>query len=143
MGIKNAAIWRKTQHRLTISLTNVSGDYGDAVMTIGKVGAGEAEQSYTAVTVLIEGNPPAGSSVELWLPRVTGGDKAASDRDDGADYYFAGQVVWPARAAAGSSTGITNSFGSGTFSLAGYPGAQLRARSGGSAGPITISASAV
>lgn len=128
------------QQRKTLSVPIVSGDYGDFI-EIGSVGSGVRAQSFMGCTVLVEGQAsklPSGVTVELWLPHVVDGTRARSAYDD-TDFHFAGQVVAPSGSSLTAATGTVLSFGAATWEFAGWPGARLRARSGGFDGSITIS----
>lgn len=139
MGIKNAAVSVLEKARVTMNLPAVSGDYAEERITFGKVSPGQQEVSLTGITALLEGSPPSGASVELWLPKVADAGESHADFSDVDDYYFAGQVLAAPRAtfaAAGSEV----SYGSATWPLAAYPGGQLRGRSGGAGGEMVVSA---
>lgn len=70
------------------------------------------------VTALIE-SAPASAEIELWLLRLGG------DPTNDAEFFF-----------------FDTTASSKTWPLASFPGAQLRAKSGGNAGSMTVSASA-
>lgn len=134
----------KERARQTFTVTNISGDYASERITFGVCAAtnpatGEQDQSYLGVTALIE-SIPTGATVEFWLPQVADGNVAPSARTD-LNYFYSGLVL----GAAGSSlnpTGAVASFGSASWPLCGYPGAQLRVKSAGISGVATISATA-
>lgn len=134
----NVSQGAKEKGRASGTLSAVSGDYAEQRITFGATPVGVAEGNYHGFTAQIE-SVPAGASVELWLPKVTTSG-AASDRTD-ADYFFAGVSVFPPRVAA-TPTGITATFGMGNWVVSGYPGAQLRLRSGGVGGAFSFSGSA-
>lgn len=141
--MRNADHGVKEKGRKTFAVPAASGDYAAERITFGAVGSGEAGQSFMGVTLLIEGDAtacPAGASAELWLKQVGDGAVAASAMTDD-NYFFAGRAVFPARGAA-SSAGVTVSFGHETWPLSGWPGAQIRVRSGGVPGSMTVSATA-
>ena len=132
----------KERGRVTANVPAAVGQYAPEVILFGKVGVGETAQSFGGVTALIE-QVPAGSVVELWLPKVPDGNNpAAGLAIANGDYFYSGLCVVPPRVAF-SATGETASFGSANWLLSGYPGAALRIvnRSGGG-GSATISASA-
>ncbi len=129
-----------TRGRSVVTVPATVGDYGTSV-DIGKPGSGQAQGSFRGVTVLIE-NIPALARVELWLPSVADTTTGAASSFTDSNYFYAGLVCTPARTAY-SATGETASQGSANWLLSGYPGAQLRVRSGGSAGTGTISWSAL
>ena len=128
----------KERKRQIFNVPQASGDYASERITLGAVAPGEGDQSFLGVTALIEGTAPSGAVVELWLAQVTDGAALASNRTDD-NYFYAGQLIAPPRVAF-TSAGSTVSFGSATWALAGYPGAQLRVRSGGVSGPLAVSA---
>lgn len=137
MNTRHDAI-EKVRKSLSVPIT--SGDYGDFV-EIGAVASGTREQSFMGCTVLIEGQAsklPSGVTVELWLPHVVDGTRSR-DQFDTTDFHFAGQVVAPAGSSLSASTGTVLSFGAATWEFAGWPGARLRARSGGVDGTVPIS----
>lgn len=140
MGVHNADHPVKEKGRVSDAVVpNVAGDYAEQRLTFGACLSGDRERSFMGVTALIE-SCPAGASLELWLAQVADGTLAAENRTD-ANYFFAGVAVVPARVAS-SSAGVTVSFGSATWPLAGYPSAQLRMRSGGVGGAAKFSGSA-
>ncbi len=134
----------KESKRLLVNVPSVSGDYAEERITFGvcsyNEGSGTADVSYLGVTALIEGGWPAGATVELWLPSVADANVSAAGRANG-NYFYAGLVLAQAGTAY-APTGATASFGSATWPLAGYPGAQLRVKSGGIAGSVYLSATA-
>jgi hypothetical protein len=129
----------KDKDRVSGTLPGTAGDYMEQRITFGASMAGSGEKSFMGVTALLE-DCPAGAILELWLPKVGDGATLASGRTD-ADYFFSGRAVYPARTAV-TPTGITGSYGYETWSLAGYPGAQLRLRSGGNGGAAAFSGTA-
>lgn len=146
--MRNADHVVKQKDRKTFAVPLTSGDYAAERITFGAVSTGLAEQSFMGVTALIESGPtgaagPSGAVVELWLPKVADSTEGKASFDD-ADYHYAGLVVASPRTAVVSavSTGATVSYGSATWPLAGYPGAQLRVRSGGVAGSLVVSGTA-
>lgn len=140
MGVHNADHVVKEKGRVSDAVVpSISGNYADQRLTFGAAKAGDLEQSFMGVTVLIE-SLPSGASIELWLPKVADGTRLAENRTD-ADYFFAGLACFPPRVAS-APAGITASFGSATWPLAGYPGAQLRILSAGPGGQAQFSGSA-
>jgi hypothetical protein len=129
----------KERARVTATVPAVSGDYANERIEFGDVGSGQYGQSFMGVTALIE-QIPASARVELWLPKVADASLNAADRTD-SDFFYAGLVLVPARVAY-TATGETASYGSASWPLCGYPGAQLRIRSGGIGGSAVISATA-
>jgi hypothetical protein len=134
-----SALGCRERARVTMNVPVTSGDYASERITFGADQAGQIDGSFIGVTALLE-TCPAGATLELWLPQVADGTLSGSDRTD-ANYFYAGQVLGPA-GVANTPTGATASFGSATWPLAGYPGAQLRAKSGGTSGGMTVSATA-
>lgn len=111
--------------RATFAVPATSGQYAPERITFmppaGPAGVPTFPILLAAVTALLESGP-AGAVVELWLPKV-GTTPPGVD----ADFTYTGK-------------GIT--IGSETWLLASYPGAQLRVRSGGTAGAAVVSATA-
>lgn len=107
--------------------TTTNGAYAAERITFGVVPVGVREDpGIGGITVLVE-SATANAVTELWLPRVQDGSTPASTIDVvDADFFYTGHY-------------ITGS-GSFTHSLAGWPGAQLRVKGGGSAGPVVVSA---
>lgn len=140
MGIKNADHVVKAKGRVSGTVPGTSGNYMEERITFGAVGVGELEQSFMGVTALLE-SAPASVVLELWLPKVTVGSNLASDRTD-SDYFFSGYAVYPIGTAVTPTGAQAASYGSATWSLAGYPGAQLRLKSGGVGGAAAFSGSA-
>ena len=111
---------RKDMQEVTFSLPAASGSYSAERITFGEVISGQAKESYQGITVLVV-TSVATMTVELWLPKVS----ADHPFIDG-DYTYTGKSI-----------GAT---GGETWALAGYPGAQIRVKSGGTAGSPVISA---
>lgn len=116
----------KERYRQTFTVPSASGSYAFERITFGAVASGMAEDSFQGVTVSVD-TSVTGMSVELWLPRVGAGTKHPSAYVDD-DYKFSGKFI-----------GAT---GAETWALAGYPGAQIRVKSGGTSGSAVVSASA-
>lgn len=139
MGLRTIDGGWKQRERSTGTVPSVVGDSVVAI-TFLAVKSGQAQGSLCGVTALIE-TIPAGAVVELWLPKVADNTKTA-DTFDNTDYFYAGLVVTPVFVAY-TATGETATFGSGSWTLCGYPGAQLRVKNKtGSGGAYAISGSA-
>ena len=131
MGIKNNDHTRKSAHRASFTVPGVSGNYANERMTFGAVGAGEVEQSFMGVTVLCEG-AVASATVELWLPQVCSDGAVLPENRTDANYFYSGQ-------SSGSTALTTGQSLAFTFALAGWPGGQIRVKSGGVQGPMSVS----
>lgn len=116
----------KERQRVSFTVPAASGSYAFERLTFGVVPDGVPEQSYFGVTASVDASV-ASSTIELWLPRVDAGTKHPSTFID-SDYQYSGESI----AATGAET----------WTLAGYPGAQIRVKSGGTGGTVTVSASA-
>lgn len=112
----------KEKYQKTFSLPATLDTYSAERITFGDVGAGMVEDSFQGVTVSVD-TSVATMTVELWLPKVGSTHPRIDD-----DYKYTGKSI-----------GAT---GSETWALAGYPGAQIRVKSGGTSGSPVISASA-
>lgn len=112
---------RKEMQTVTFSLPSTSGSYSAQRLTFGEVGSGQAKESYQGITVSVD-TSVASMTVELWLPSV-----AADVPFIDGDYTYSGKSI-----------GAT---GSETWALAGYPGCQIRVKSGGTGGSPVLSAS--
>ena len=112
---------RKDGATVTFSLPAASGSYSAQRITFGEVASGQAKETYQGITVSVD-TTVANMSVELWLPKFT-----ATVPFLDTDYQYTGKSI-----------GAT---GGETWALAGYPGCQIRVKSGGTAGPPVISAS--
>lgn len=99
--------------RTTFTVSVNSGTYAAERITLPTV-------PLTGVTALIEALP-ASATVELWFLRA-GGNPADDD-----DYLLSGLD--------------RDSAGASTWPLAGYVGAQIRAKSGGTEGDVVVSVS--
>lgn len=124
MGFKSYDQAAKEMYRRTVSVPSVSGNYAEFI-TFGPCAVGQNVQYFREITALVE-NFVAGSVIELWLPRVPDGSEPVSSEDQG-DYFNSG--LTPLSAA-----------GAVRWSLSAWPGAQIRVKSGGTAGLCTISA---
>jgi len=110
----------KTRSSFTVPAT--SGQYAPERITFpGTFASGLVpDEGLLGLTALIESNTATGATLELWLPKI-----GATGID--ADYTV---------------TSTTATAGAINLALASYPGAQLRVKSGGSAGTMTVSATA-
>lgn len=140
MGVHNADHITKDKGRAVGQVPAVSGNYMEQRITFGAAGPGDRERSFMGVTALLE-SAPAGVVLELWLPQVADGNVAADARTD-QNYYYSGFAVYPVGTAVTPVGAQAASYGSATWSLAGYPGGQLRLRSGGVGGAAAFSGSA-
>jgi len=115
----------KTQQkfRQTFTVPSTSGAYAFERIAFGEVVASQAPMSFEGVTAIVEDSVTS-MVVELWLPRVNVAGGAFVDDD---------YTLYDSLAAA---------TGGETWPLAGYPGAQIRVKSGGTGGTATINASA-
>lgn len=125
---------------MLVNVPPVAGDYASERITFGPDSTGMPDGSFCGITALIENGAPALVTVELWLAQVADSQVSGSDRTD-LQYHYSGLVLAPAGVAY-APTGATASFGSATWPLAGWPGAQLRVKSGGSSGQMYLSATA-
>lgn len=95
--------------------------YASEKITFGTHATGVPDQAvYVGITALVSA-APAGAVLELWLPKL-----GATDLD--SDYFFSGKSISGA--------------GAETWPLASWTGAQLRAKSGGTSGNMTVDATA-
>jgi len=114
----------KEKYKMSFTVPAASGSYAPERIAFGEVKSGQAPDSFQGVTAAVL-TTVASATVELWLPRV---DIAGGTHLD-TDYTYSGQALDAAT-------------GAETFVLAGWPGAQIRVKSGGSAGTMVVSASA-
>lgn len=112
---------------MTFNVPAISGNYATEVITFGKAQAGQASQYFREVSALVEQAILTGASVELWLPQVPDGTVSADAEGPGT--YWNSNVT-PL---------ITQALG--RWQISGWPGAQLRVKSGGTGGVLTVSAS--
>lgn len=105
--------------RQSFAVPVTSGQYAPEVITLAHSTAALTPISLLGVTALIEALV-ASATVELWLLKI-GGNSATS-----TDYFYAGKST---------TTGDT-------WPLASWPGAQLRVKSGGTAGTCIVNATA-
>lgn len=116
--------------RVAFAVPVTSGNYANERITFGEARPGQPDQDFTGFTALIEGPIVPGATLELWLPRVADGGEAAGARTD-ADYTNSGLATLTAAGAI--------SWGP----LGGWVGAQIRVKSGGTAGTLNVSATAL
>jgi hypothetical protein len=107
----------------TFTVPSTSGSYAFERFTVGDVKAGMVQDSFQGITVNVD-TSVASMTCELWLPRIDATPGSLID----SDYTYTGKSI-----------GAT---GSETWSLAGYPGAQIRVKSGGTSGSARLSVSA-
>lgn len=112
------------QFRQAFTVPSTSGAYAPERIAFGEVAAGVAPMGFEAVTASVDVSVTS-MVVELWLPKVGIAGGAHLD----TDYTYSGQALDAAT-------------GAETFVLARYPGAQIRVKSGGTAGTAVVSASA-
>ena len=139
----------KQRARQVFTVPNTSGNYAEERITFGApANAGDREESFQGVTVVLEdvgtdGHHQAPQLVvaEVWVGQVPDGNVSGYQMTD-ANYWFSGLVVVPANVAY-TPVGVTVSYGSGTWPLAGWPMVQIRVKSGGIGGPVTVSAAGI
>lgn len=126
MGLRSYDQSFKEKVRQTFTIPVKSGDYASERITFGVCPVGMQEQSFREISALVESPFVTGAVVELWLPRLADGGEAASARTD-ADY---------------TNSGVTpqSVVGLARWQVSGYPGAQIRVKSGGTPGVLAISA---
>lgn len=126
MGFRNLDQAAKGRGVIQANVPQTSGQYAEEVITFGPVGVGDAEEFYRQIGAVVH-NLVAGASVELWLAKVTPGGTLASDRAyDG----YVNSSLTPL---------TTQAFQN--WVLPAWPGAQIRVKSGGTAGVMGVSAS--
>lgn len=116
--------------RQSYAVDGTPGDYATAKITFGAVAIGVREDvGVGGITILVESGP-VNAVAELWLARVADGATPGSTiGSTDADFFYSGH----------SLTGL----GSFTHPLAAWPAAQIRVKSGGTAGTTVISARSV
>lgn len=112
--------------RQIFNVPSGAGNYASEKITLGVGGAGTTADSVREVSALVE-VLVAGAVLELWLPQVSDGTQADGTRTD-ANYF--NSAVTPVSTAA-----------LGRWLVSAWPGVQLRVKSGGIAGAMTVSAS--
>lgn len=128
MGIRSFTQGPLDKGRVTFNVPAASGNYASERLTLGAVASGVQEFSFQEIMALAE-TLVAGAVVELWLPQISDGTLAASARTD-ANYFLSG-TNFPTLVAQGAIR----------WPLTGWPGGQIRVRSGGISGQMAISAS--
>lgn len=104
--------------RVTFTVPATAGTYASERIELNSQSPVVVTPPLLGVTALIE-VAPASAAIELWLLRVHG------DPSNDSDYFL-----------------FDSTTASKTWPLASFAGAQLRAKSGGTAGNMTVSASA-
>lgn len=129
MGTRSYDQSFKEKYRQAFTVPGVSGNYANERITFGAAKAGDIESAFREISALVEGPGAilAGASLELWLPKVADGTMLAENRTD-ADYF--NSAVTPQTVQ-----------GLARWQLSTWPGAQLRVKSGGTGGVVTVSAS--
>ena len=119
--------YSREKARATFVVPATAGDYAPERITFGLPGVEPTtrEEELQGITVALESGP-ANAVVELWLAKVGTRPDAAGAPEDG-DYFYAGKAL---------------TSGYMTSSLAGYVGAQIRVKSGGTAGNAVVNATA-
>jgi hypothetical protein len=117
------------QGRATFNVPVGAGNYANERITLGAVGPGTRSVSFSEITALAEAPFLAGATVELWLRKVADGTEAAGSMTD-EDYTLAGT----------NFTGLTAA-GAQRWAVSAWPGAQIRVKSGGAMGVMSVSAS--
>lgn len=107
----------------TFTVPSASGSYAFERWTFGDVASGMPWDAFQGVTINVA-TSVAGMIPELWLLRANATKGSVID----SDYTYSGKYI-----------GAT---GSETWALAGYPGGQIRVRSGGTGGSAVITCSA-
>ena len=113
----------KEAYQQTFTVPSTSGSYAPERIAFGEVAAGQAPQAFEGVTASVD-TTVASCVIELWLPKVG----IAGGAHINTDYSYSGKSI----AATGGET----------WALAGYPGAQIRVKSGGTSGSAVVSATA-
>lgn len=113
----------KEKYKVSFTVPSTSGSYAPERIAFGEVKSGQVLDTFQGVTASVY-TSVTGMVVELWLPRA---DVTPGAHIDG-DYTFSGKSFGPS--------------GGETWALAAYPGAQIRVKSGGSAGTAVVSGSA-
>ena len=124
------ALGAREKYRQSFTVPAASGSYAFERITFVAVQAGMPEEAFLGVTAAVE-TVVADSVVELWLPRLMDSTTSPNEYVDG-DYKYSGQSFTSTAAIPGAET----------WTLAKYPGAQIRVKSGGTSGSAVIGASA-
>ncbi len=109
------------QDRQSFNVPATSGTYAPERITFGSASTNVIPDALLGLTSLLE-SAPTGATVEIWLPKL-GAAVPATD----ADYFYSGD---------------SHTSGRLTVPLASYPGAQIRVKSGGTAGAAVVDATA-
>ena len=107
--------------RTSFAVPATSGTYAPERITFGSDNPSTPPDALLGLTSLLE-SAPAGAVVEVWLPKIGAAVPAAD-----ADYFFSGD---------------SHTSGRITVPLASWPGAQIRVKSGGTAGTAVVNATA-
>lgn len=119
----NVRFGRQGMDQVTFTVPAASGSYAPERLTFGEVVSGAGKMVVQRLTVQIS-TSVATNVVEVWLPKVTAT----------APYLDQDYAIYQALSAA---------TGGQTYELAGYPGCQVRVKSGGTGGNTVISASVI
>lgn len=128
MGLRSYDQSAKEMYRVTFNVPGVAGNYASETITFGQVGVGTSYQFFREVSALVEQAIIAGAVVELWLPQIPDGSVSAAGEGPG--------TYWNTNVTPLSTQAL------GRWQFSAWPGAQLRVKSGGNGGALTISASA-
>ena len=128
MGFRNPGIPAGETSRVVFNLNGVDTNYAPERLTLGAAGPGLYPRGFMGVTALVE-SLVTGATIELWLPRVANDPNLPASSFGDADYFNSGL------------TPLTTA-GAANWSLAGWPGAQIRVKSSTTAGAMSVSASA-
>lgn len=113
----------KERGDVTFTVPSTSGSYAPERWTFGDVASGMPWDSFQGVTASVYATV-TGITCELWLARLGATPGSLID----GDYHYTGKSI-----------GAT---GSETWALAGYPGGQIRVKSGGTSGSAVVTCSA-
>lgn len=113
----------KEAYSQTFTVPETSGFYAPERIAFGEVASGMPNDAFQGVTALVE-TTVASMVVELWVRKVGATYPWIDD-----DYVYSGQALDAAT-------------GAETFALAAVPGAQIRVKSGGTAGAAVVGATA-
>lgn len=114
--------------RVSFTVPVTAATYAPERITFGGVESrtnGQPQIGILGVTAMIESNAATGAVIEIWLPKM--GAVLTNDTPADAEYFFSG---WQLGA------------GAVTIPLAAYFGAQIRVKSGGTAGACVVNATA-
>jgi hypothetical protein len=127
MGNRSFDQSAKEMYRVTFQVPAISGNYATETITFGKAQPGQSVQYFREVSALVEQAILAGAVVELWLPQVPDGTVSAEQEGPG--------TYWNTNVTPLSTQAL------GRWQISAWPGAQLRVKSGGVGGALTVSAS--